>query len=200
MTLETFAGASDSRSLAPRSARQLRAARLAALAAAGLIVGLAFGALVVAVLATRLFGYEILTVRSASMEPALRAGDLIVVRPAAIEDIDEGDVVLFTSGGDSVPTVHRVAGVNHLELQVRDPLTGTVDVSTDYRLVTQGDANDLPDPREVTAGELRGEVWFSIPGAGNLTGMPAQRLLFALFGSTLLAWCAWELWRWRVRR
>src|SRR5690606_34504354 len=95
------------------------------------------------------------------------------------------------------PTVHRVAGINEVEFQVRDPATGEVDVSRSYGLVTQGDANDLPDTWEVTASDLRGEVWFSVPGAGDLTGLPLQWILLGFAAVSLAAWAAWE---WRHHR
>lgn len=174
----------------------VRSFRLAGLAAGGL----ALGALLVAILATRVFGYELLTVRSSSMEPALGPGDLIVVKPTAIRDIREGDIVLFAAGGDAVPTVHRVAGINEVEFQVRDAATGNVNTSTQYRLVTQGDANELPDIQEVTASDLRGEVWFSIPRAGAVTGMPLQWVLLGCAACVLSAWAVWEArWLWRPR-
>jgi signal peptidase I len=172
---------------------------IAALAIAGTAVGLAFGAMLVAIVATRLFGFEMLTVRSSSMEPAISRGDLIVVRPTAMANVTEGDVVLFAAGGDGIPTVHRVAGINEVELRIRDAATGETDIQTSYRLVTKGDANEQPDIQEVTESQLRGEVWFTVPGAGELTGLPLQWLLLGFAGLSLAAWAAWETRAWRNR-
>lgn len=187
---------SDSR---PRGVHT-RWAKGAALALAGTVAGLLLGTLLVALLATRVFGYELLTVRSASMQPALGPGDLIVVKPVAIEDVSEGDVVLFAAGGDAIPTVHRVAGINEVQLHVRDGASGTTEVQTEYRLVTRGDANEQPDMHEVTRSQLLGEVWFSVPKAGSVAGFPLQWLLFAFAGMSLLAWAGWERGRWRTGR
>ena len=175
-----------------------RIIRGAALGALGIGLGLAFGGLLVAILATRLFGYELLTVRSGSMEPAIARGDLIVVKPVAITDVDEGDVVLFSTGGDRIPTVHRVAGINEVELRIANPATGTVDVQTDYRLVTRGDANAEPDSAEVTPERLLGKVWFTVPGGGAIAGLPIQYVLLGIAGLSLVAWAGWEIRR-RVR-
>lgn len=174
--------------------------RIAGLGVAGAAVGLLFGAMLVAILATRLFGYEVLTVRSGSMEPALNRGDLIVVRPVAMADVREGDVVLFAAGGDSVPTVHRVAGINEVELRIHDAASGETDVQTEYRLVTKGDANEQPDIQEVAEQQLMGRVWFSVPAAGAITGMPLQWVLLAVAASSLLCWAAWEATAWRRRQ
>ena len=182
----------------PQSAVQ--GAKFAGLGIAGTVVGLLFGAMLVAILATRVFGFEVLTVRSGSMQPAIGRGDLIVVRPVAMADVHEGDVVLFAAGGDGVPTVHRVAGINEVELRIHDAATGETDVQTDYRLVTKGDANDQPDIQEVTESQLIGRVWFSVPAAGAATGLPLQWVLLGVAGMSLLGWAAWEARAWRRRK
>ncbi len=175
-----------------------RLGRAALFSAAGIALGLFFGALLAAIIATRLFDYQILTVRSESMSPAIRAGDLIVVKPVPIDRVEAGDVILFTSGGDGIPTVHRVAGVNTIELHIQDSSGNSVETLVQHRLVTQGDANPLPDASEVSAGDLRGEVWFTIPGGGLIAGLPLQIVLGAIALSTSVAWLAWEVSR-RVR-
>jgi signal peptidase len=176
----------------------LKAARWAALGLAGVSAGLVLAGLLLALMATRLFDFEVLTVRSGSMEPAIGRGDLIVVKPAAIDRVEEGDIVLFAAGGDGIPTVHRVIGINEIELRLTDAATGAVSSTFDYRLVTKGDANAEPDPSDVGASQLMGEVWFTVPGAGGLTAWPLQYLFFGLAALSLAGWAAWEVARrWR---
>ena len=167
--------------------------RAVGLAVLGVGVGLLLAGLLLAVIATRVFDFELLTVRSGSMEPAIGRGDLIVVKPVAVDAVEEGDVVLFAAGGDGIPTVHRVVGINEIELRVTDAATGLVESTFDYRLVTKGDANPEPDLAEVDASRLRGEVWFTVPGGGAWSGWPVQYLLFAFAGVSLAGWAAWEL-------
>ena len=76
--------------------------------------------------------------------------------------------------------------------------TGEETVLLDYRLVTQGDANPAPDASSVSRDELRGELWFRIPAAGWLQGMPVQGLMFLVAGVFGLGWCA-SWWRGRHR-
>jgi signal peptidase len=178
---------------APASAAPANLGRVLGIGFGALALGLLAGAVVAVVVATRFFGFSVLTVSSGSMAPAIEAGDLIVVRPVAIDTVEEGDVVLFESGGDRIPTVHRVIGINELELQVRDAATGETAVYTDYRLITQGDANDAPDNAEVTAERLQGEVWFRVPNAGALAGQGIA-LGFALaLGLAIAAWVIYEV-------
>ena len=171
-------------------ARLLRGIALGVLAG---VLGLAIGAVLLAIVATRLFAYNVLTVSSGSMSPALHNGDLIVVRPAAIDSLSAGDVVLFEAGGDRIPTVHRVVGINDVETRITDRSTGAVSTTHDYRLVTKGDANPAADGREVTADRLRGEVWFSIPHAGALGNAGIAAVLGIIFGVVATGWAGWEI-------
>lgn len=170
----------------------VRAARVVPLALAGLIIGVLTAALVVALVATTVFDYRILTVRSDSMSPAIETGDIIVVRPRAIEAVSAGDIVLFESGGDRVPTVHRVAGINEVELRVTDKQSATTTVFTDPRLVTKGDANELPDLGEVTSDQFLGEVWFTVPWGTRFSGLPLQYLFLGMVVITCAVWIEWE--------
>jgi signal peptidase len=171
----------------------------ALLAAAGIGAGALIGLILLALVATRFFDYRILTVTTDSMRPAIDTGDLIIVRPVAINEVEAGDVVVFVQGGDEIPTVHRVAGVNEIELRVSDRATGAVTVTREQRLVTQGDNNPQPDREEVTADRLRGEVWFTIPGAGGFLGAGLAVWSAAALGVIVLFWAGWEL-RERTRR
>jgi signal peptidase len=176
-----------------------RLLRTTTVLAGAVLLGLAAAAIVVAVIATRFFDYHILTVSSGSMAPALRTGDLIVVRPAPIDRVREGDIVLFESGGDGIPTVHRVIGVNTVETRITDRATGAVERIVDYRLVTKGDNNPAPDSQEVTAAHLRGELWFTIPGAGAFLGAGLATWAGLVFIAAIAGWAAWEVVA-RVRR
>ena len=170
-----------------------RMARSAVLASAGIIAGVALALLLVALLATQFFAFQVLTVRSDSMSPAIQSGDLIVVKPVAIDQVRPGDVVLFASGGDAIPTVHRVAGINTIDVQLRNHDGAITETLLEHRLVTQGDANPLPDASEVTAENLHGEVWFTVPNGGGIATLPLQVALLGFAVLTTVAWVAWEV-------
>lgn len=170
-----------------------RLARSAVIAGAGIASGLALATLLLALIATRFFDFQVLTVRSDSMAPSIGSGDLIIVKPVTIDDVQAGDVVLFASGGDAVPTVHRVAGINTVDIQLRGRDGTIANTLTEHRLVTQGDANPLPDASEVTAANLQGEVWFTIPNGGAIAGLPLRLVLFGFAASITAAWLGWEL-------
>lgn len=97
-----------------------------------------------------------LTVLTSSMEPHLPPGTLVVVRPAATEDIRVGSIVTYQieSGKPAVVT-HRV-------VEVLSSTDGTT------RFVTQGDNNPQPDPQPVVPEQIKGTVWYSVPLLGYL--------------------------------
>lgn len=177
----------------PRRSPVASSLRLAGIASGALILGTAAGAIVLALIATRFFDFHVLTVTSGSMAPAINSGDLIVTRPVPINDVREGDVILFHSGGDRIPTVHRVIGINEVELQLVDRATGRTESSIDRRLLTMGDANPAPDSGEVTADRLLGEVWFEVPGAGAVAGRGFVVVFAVALGVAVAAWASWEI-------
>jgi signal peptidase len=174
----------------PAPPRVLRGLRVSLTVVAGVVFGLLFGLAVVVLLATRFFGFSVLTITSGSMSPAIQSGDIVVVKPASIDAVDTGDVVLFTQGGDQVPTLHRVVGINEVETQITSRSTGVTTTTLDFRLVTQGDANPAPDASPVDKHELRGKLWFRVPAAGWLGGVSLQGTMFLVAGVFGLAWFA----------
>lgn len=95
-----------------------------------------------------------------SMEPALRSGDLAVLRKQ--EDYHPGDVVAFAvGGGDAV--IHRIVGG---------------DAEEGFR--TQGDNQERPDLWRPTPDDIGGSMWFSIPGGGRVITYLQQPVLLAL--------------------
>ena len=95
-----------------------------------------------------------LTVLTTSMEPTLPPGTLVVVRPTPLDEIEVGDVVTYQiAPGEPAVVSHRVVAV-----------TAAADGSR--RFITQGDANAVPDGRPVEDAQVRGVVWYSVPGLG----------------------------------
>jgi len=115
-----------------------------------LVAGLA----VVLIVVPKATGSTPLTVLTQSMDPTLPPGTLLVVRPTPVEDIRIGDVVTYqiTSGQPAVIS-HRVVSV-----------ASSSDGSRTFTL--KGDNNALPDPAPVTAAQVRGVVWYSLPDVG----------------------------------
>ena len=87
-------------------------------------------------------------VLSGSMEPALSPGDVVIVDAAA--PVRVGDVITYRTGGDSVPTTHRVVG------------------ERDGGYETKGDANENVDAGLVAPETIIGRTVLVIPFVGHV--------------------------------
>jgi signal peptidase len=126
--------------------------RLAVVLATWTVLGFATGLLAAAVLPTAL-GYRSLTVLSGSMEPALSAGDLVLVRRISPLDARVGDIVSFRDPEDPSRLVtHRVRTIEVDGRQVR--------------FETKGDSNTTIETWGIDAGGTIGRVEFDLPLAG----------------------------------
>ncbi|HVF75701.1 MAG TPA: signal peptidase I [Acidimicrobiales bacterium] len=122
-------------------------------------VVVAFAALLVVfvglglVVGPHVFGYRVLFVRTASMEPTLPVGSLLVVRQVDAADVESGDILTFSHPDSPERLVtHRV---------VRRDGEG---------FVTQGDASTAADPWRIPATGSGWRYAFSLPGVGFLLG------------------------------
>lgn len=120
-----------------------------------LILCMLTGALVVASSALpRLFGLQSMVVSSGSMEPTIRTGDTVLIRPVDPGTIRSGDVITFRTYATQRMVTHRVVDIKR------------IDGSTYFR--TQGDANSSPDANLAPAGSVSGKVRLILPKAGYL--------------------------------
>ncbi len=104
-------------------------------------------------------GIRVHTVSSGSMEPAIKTGSIIVVKPVGTYKV--GDVITFK------PNVYR---------DEQTPPTSTThrihEIKEDHGVeifVTKGDANDQPDVDTIDKGLIMGKVFVVIPFIGYLT-------------------------------
>jgi len=102
----------------------------------------------------RLFGMQVYTVLSGSMEPVYHTGSLIYVKEVDYRDLKTGDVITFMLDEDTVAT-HRIVGV------VPDEADPSV-----IRYRTKGDANDAEDGSLVHYKNVLGTPVFTIPKMG----------------------------------
>jgi signal peptidase I len=84
------------------------------------------------------FGYSSLVISTGSMSGTIEEGDLIIIKNTG--DYQFGEIITFFPEGDTIPTTHRIVGVNE-----------------DGSFVTRGDANDSDDLAVVTKDQIVGE-------------------------------------------
>jgi signal peptidase I len=115
-------------------------------------------------------GFAFATSTGTSMEPLLHAGDAVVIRKVAVEDLQQGDVVAVQYR--SVYLLHRIVELYDIPPGIR-------------MAVTKGD--NLPDPEPaVPASRIRGRLIFEVPllGAGARFTGAGNGYLFALYALT----------------
>ena len=96
------------------------------------------------------FGMKLYCIETGSMSPTYPVGTLIIVEPVEFEQLDQGDVITFVSGG--VTVTHRVVSVD----------------SQTKQLATKGDNNNVADSSAVSFENVVGRVWLGVPFAGYL--------------------------------
>ncbi|MFA5169072.1 MAG: signal peptidase I [Candidatus Omnitrophota bacterium] len=109
--------------------------------------------------------YKFLVVESGSMNPAIRTGSVVMVKPA--EEYKIGDVITFN-------TESRIEGT------ITHRIQDMVVVAGEVKYITKGDANEDPDPREVQESDIVGKVLLSIPLAGYAVNFAQKPIGFAL--------------------
>lgn len=112
--------------------------------------------LAILLVAVRLFGLQVYTVLSGSMEPTYHVGSLIYVQSVDPFELEAGDVITFMLDEDTVAT-HRIV----------EPVPDETD-PTVVRFRTKGDANDAEDGSLVHYKNVIGSPVFTIPKLGYL--------------------------------
>ncbi len=107
----------------------------------------------------RLFGFQMFTVTSGSMEPQLPVGSLLYITPASIANIKTGDVITFLSNEKTVVT-HRVT-------EIITETDNKGNIVTKYR--TKGDANSYTDNKLVHEKNVIGTPAVVIPLLGYIS-------------------------------
>lgn len=109
--------------------------------------------------------YKVLVVQSGSMEPTIKTGAIIVVKPAQDYQID--DVITFTNPNNRNDSItHRIYD---MKLNQGVPV-----------YITKGDANEDPDSWEILKKDVIGKMLFTIPFLGYVVDFTKTPLGFAL--------------------
>ena len=101
-------------------------------------------------LGTKLFGYQMLSVDSGSMEPNFPEDSLIFVKTVDPSGLQADDVITFTVDEKGTLVTHRIVAV----------------LKDERSLVTRGDANNTNDPSTVPYGNVVGKAELCLPKIG----------------------------------
>ncbi|MCI6466731.1 MAG: signal peptidase I [Faecalicatena sp.] len=125
----------------------------------GTVLLIAVIVLCVPITIPQMFGYQVYTVISGSMEPAIPTDSLVYTKSLPPENVKVDDVIAFYSADDTGAIItHRVVKNQVVEGQ----------------FVTKGDANDQEDPMPTAYSNLLGRVELTIPFMGKLLATVAS--------------------------
>lgn len=116
------------------------------------------GSMLLVLLATvvvpRVSGSTPFTVLTSSMEPTYPPGTLIVVRSVDPKSLSIGSPITYQiRSGEPELVTHRIVATRQ---------SGAGELT----FVTRGDNNGADDENPVQVGQIRGEVWYSVPYMG----------------------------------
>ncbi|MEI3598514.1 MULTISPECIES: signal peptidase I SipW [unclassified Oceanobacillus] len=133
------------------------------------------------------FGYQLKTVLSGSMEPEIKTGSIIAVRSVEDENHDFaiGDIITFMENNNMLVT-HRITDVNETKSGVL--------------YTTKGDNNNAEDSNPVLAENVVGEyTGFTLPMIGYLIQFlqsPNGIILFLIVpGFLMICYSTFNIWR-----
>jgi signal peptidase I len=145
---------------------------------AGLVLAVALAGLLVGVPAAS--HGAALTVWTSSMEPAIPAGSIVVVRPVNPFRLDQGDVITYQLlPDDPISVTHRVVEV---QADAKPPA-----------VVTKGDANPSVDADPVEMQWIRGKVLLHIPYIGYAAQYLNVSMAMYAAAAAIVIWMLWSL-------
>ena len=101
----------------------------------------------------KMLGFQMYTVISGSMEPAIPTGSLVYIKDMEPADVEDGDVIAYYGGHDSNAIItHRVVK-NRVVMG---------------EFITKGDANEKEDMNPIPYANFLGRVELSVPVVGEL--------------------------------
>lgn len=150
---------------------------------AGILNGIGIVAMLVCILVCipftipKIFGLQIYSVVSGSMEPEYPVGSVVYVGEKEPEEVKEGDVITYHLGSDTTMVMtHRVVEVNKVA----------------ETFVTKGDANTAVDTEEVTFKRVIGAPVLCVPQiaviADFINSFQGKIIIGAVFLGVIFLW------------
>lgn len=118
----------------------------------------------------QIFGLSICAVQSGSMEPVIPTYSVCLVNTHVdYEDVEIGDIVVYTRASDGKQIIHRVVEI------------------TEDGMITKGDANNAPDGVSVTPDNLYARYIAHVPHVARIYNlMHSQYGIFIIAGLVIL--------------
>jgi signal peptidase len=125
--------------------------------------------------------YKLFVVQSGSMEPTIRTGGLVVVKPES--QYKKDDIITFK--------IQPQADIKNPNLLITHRIVDIKDINGQTFFITKGDANNTPDMEQRPLGNVLGKVIFSIPYLGYPVGFAKTQngfILLIVIPSTIIVY------------
>ncbi len=123
-----------------------------------------------------LFGCEAYIIRTNSMEPSIKNGDVVITKKVPEEKIQEGDVITFKQDADII--THRISRIEE---------------ENGKKYITKGDNNNIEDSSKITYQEIKGKEIITIPYLGKIINILQNKIVFWVILLIILIMCFYKI-------
>lgn len=120
-----------------------------------------------------LFGYKSYVITSASMEPEIKSGDVIISKVTKQQDLQKGDVITFKKNQDVI--THRIVDIQNNEEK--------------KYYVTKGDNNKYEDLEKIEYSQIEGKYIFKISKLGKFIILLDNKIVILIIMLVILILC-----------
>lgn len=123
-----------------------------------------------------IFGYKAYAIKSDSMEPTIKNGDVIIIKKIPEEKLEDGDIITFKQNADII--THRISKIEE---------------ENGKKYITKGDNNNLEDSAKITYQEIKGKKVITIPYLGKIMNILENKIVFLIILLIILIICFYKI-------
>lgn len=123
-----------------------------------------------------LFGCEAYIIKTNSMEPSIKNGDVVITKKVPEEKIQVGDIITFKQDADII--THRISRIEE---------------ENGKKYITKGDNNNIEDSSKITYQEIKGKEIIAIPYLGKIINILQNKIVFWIILLIILIMCFYKI-------
>ena len=123
-----------------------------------------------------LFGCEAYIIKTNSMEPSIKNGDVVITKKVPEEKIQVGEIITFKQDADII--THRISRIEE---------------ENGKKYITKGDNNNIEDSSKITYQEIKGKEIIAIPYLGKIINILQNKIVFWIILLIILIMCFYKI-------
>ena len=123
-----------------------------------------------------LFGCEAYIIKTNSMEPSIKNGDVVITKKVPEEKIQVGDIITFKQDADII--THRISRIEE---------------ENEKKYITKGDNNNIEESSKITYKEIKGKEIITIPYLGKIINILQNKIVFWIILLIILIMCFYKI-------